>query len=134
MDEDEIDESLLKSGRQKSSVDTKTVIIGGGILAAIIFLLFRRGSGGGDKKRLLFKLRANGLWLGDKLYNTATEAIARIKAGGRNDVELQAAGDVPQGAVDALTAAFQAGGIVVYQHKPQSFYSVYQKGLGGNIA
>ena len=116
--------------RERSLIDGKTVVIGGGIAALIWLIFFRGGGGGKDKGRLLFKFRPDGLWQGSQLYHSVTEAVARIRAGGRNDVELQVSGDVTQGQAEALYESFRAAGITVYEHRPQSVASVYQRGRG----
>lgn len=117
--------------RERSLIDGKTVVIGGGIAALIWLIFFRGGGGGKDKGRLLFKFRPDGLWLGNQLFHSVTDAVVRIRAGGRDDVELLITGDVPQGQVEALEEAFRAAGVTVFRMQPKSIASIYQKGRGG---
>lgn len=120
--------------KRRPFVDGKTVVIGGGVLALIAFLFFRKGGGsGGNGQPLLFKLRSDGLWLGNSKVDV-TAAIGKVFASRKNEMVLQTAGDVPQGVVDTFIEAFNNAGIKVYQKQPQSIASVYQRGLGGNIA
>jgi hypothetical protein len=130
---DEEDKQLLKSGRQRPLVDGKTIIIGGGVIAAILFFFFRGGGGGKlDKQVLELRLRRDGLWLGHyQKFQTYSEAIARIKAGGKTAVILIVAGDVPQGEVDKAIAAFTAADITISLKQPQTVASLYQRGMGG---
>lgn len=117
--------------KQKPSIDGTTILVGGGLVALILFLYFRGGGGGAkDKKPLTYSLRSDGIYLGPTKFNSITEAIARVKTGGRNDVSLKVAGDVPQRDVDSALLAFQAAGVAVFVIEPQSISSMYRRGLG----
>lgn len=120
--------------KKRSGIDTKTMVIGGGILAGILFLILRKSGGvKPDKTPVTFNLRKDGLYLAGKRISV-TDAIARVLSGGRRDALITVAGDTRQGDVDAVDVAFQNAGIALSTKQPQSFASVYQRGLGGNIA
>jgi hypothetical protein len=68
-----------------------------------------------------FQLRAGGK-LDPKLY-AVEELIARVKEGGRSDVELRASGAVIQGPWDAARAAVKRAGLTVWGDDPSSTHA-----------